>query len=77
MTSRNKIKKQKLITQYGSYCYWCGCESSPEKLTVDHLIPRSRGGSHSMENLRVACLRCNHTRGNSLYPPGWQPVHPV
>ncbi|WP_420800307.1 HNH endonuclease [Myxacorys almedinensis] len=40
-----------------------------EKLTIEHLKPKSRGGSNLLENLRLACLPCHHSRGNSLYPP--------
>jgi 5-methylcytosine-specific restriction endonuclease McrA len=70
-TQKSK-KKQKLIDDYGSYCWWCGQCLPPEKLTIEHLYPRSRGGSNSKENLRLACIQCNSKRGNSLYPPGWR-----
>ncbi|MCY7274406.1 MAG: HNH endonuclease [Phormidesmis sp. CAN_BIN44] len=53
----------------GSQCWWCRCYLPSEKLTLDHLRPRSRGGSNSLENLRLACLSCNRSRGNSPYPP--------
>ncbi|OUC08879.1 HNH endonuclease, partial [Litorilinea aerophila] len=36
-------------------------------LTVDHVVPRSRGGSHGWENLVTACTRCNQKKG-SLTP---------
>jgi 5-methylcytosine-specific restriction endonuclease McrA len=45
------------------------CCLPEEKLTLDHLKPKSRGGSNSLENLRLACFPCNNSRGNSLYPP--------
>ncbi|WP_083637061.1 HNH endonuclease [Leptolyngbya sp. 'hensonii'] len=38
-------------------------------MILDHLKPKSRVGSNSLENLRLACLPCNNSRGNSLYPP--------
>jgi 5-methylcytosine-specific restriction endonuclease McrA len=70
MSSKQKYsKKQKLIIVYGSCCWWCRCDFSEDKLTLDHLIPKSRGGSNSLENLRLACFPCNKSRGNSLYPP--------
>jgi len=70
-TQKSK-KKKKLIDDYGSYCWWCGQGLLPEKLTIEHLRPLSRGGSNSIENLRLACTQCNSKRGNSLYPPGWR-----
>ena len=75
MVTRAKAKKQKqkLVEQYGPYCWWCGCVLPPDKLTFEHMLPKSHGGSNSLENLRLACLGCNRSRGNSLYPPGWRP----
>jgi len=68
MNGRQKRnKKNQLIDEYGLCCWWCGCSS--EKLTIDHLKPRSKGGSDSLENLRLACFPCNNSRGNSLFPP--------
>lgn len=69
---QKKKKKQQLIEEFGCYCWWCGKCLPPEKLTIEHLRPRSRGGSDSQENLRLSCLKCNNSRGNSLYPPGWK-----
>ena len=51
-------------------CYYCHCEvrfteprtaSSP---TVDHKIPRGRGGRHAQFNLVLACYSCNHKKGD-------------
>ena len=70
MTPKQKqAKKAQLISDYGLRCWWCGHCSSKEELTLDHLKPKSRGGSNSLENLRLACLPCNNSRGDSLYPP--------
>lgn len=62
------------IRQHGR-CYWCGeiiphnsTAGHDECLTVDHLIPRSRGGSDSPLNLVAAHLRCNRLRGNTMPP---------
>jgi 5-methylcytosine-specific restriction endonuclease McrA len=70
MTSKQKrTKKAQLISDYGSRCWWCEHCLPAENLTLDHLKPKSRGGSNSLENLRLACFPCNNSRGNSLYPP--------
>ncbi|MBD2236316.1 HNH endonuclease [Aulosira sp. FACHB-113] len=37
--------------------------------TIEHLLPKSLGGSNSLSNLRLACFSCNNSRGNSLLPP--------
>jgi hypothetical protein len=44
----------------GSVCRYCG---STDDLTVDHVVPRARGGSDNLENLAVACRRCNSRKG--------------
>jgi 5-methylcytosine-specific restriction endonuclease McrA len=66
---QKKIKKNQLLLEYGSCCYWCRKEFPMEKLTIDHLKPKSKGGSNNLENLRLACFECNNSRGNSLFPP--------
>ncbi|WP_373539863.1 HNH endonuclease [Chamaesiphon sp.] len=70
MNSKQKRSKTaSLVKDFGSQCWWCGCKLSPDKITLDHLKPQSKGGSNSLENLRLACFHCNNSRGNSLYPP--------
>ncbi|GIV77973.1 HNH endonuclease [Litorilinea aerophila] len=48
-------------------CQYCGDAPGRTNLTVDHVVPRSRGGSHGWENLVTACTRCNQKKG-SLTP---------
>jgi 5-methylcytosine-specific restriction endonuclease McrA len=69
-TQQKRKKKQKLLDEFGSLCFWCGRKFPLDKLTLDHLKPKSRGGSNSDENLRLTCCPCNQSRGNSLFPPG-------
>ncbi len=45
-------------------CQYCGATPGRDALTVDHVIPRSRGGSRSWRNLVTACKRCNHKKGS-------------
>ena len=52
-----------LIERDGSACVWCGREPWRRDLTAEHLMPRSRGGRTSAENLTVACRICNKRRG--------------
>ncbi|NQY97326.1 MAG: HNH endonuclease [Henriciella sp.] len=37
-----------------------------QRVTVDHIIPRSKGGSDAAENLQLAHARCNKIKGNRL-----------
>lgn len=45
----------------GMRCRYCGTESG--QFHLDHRLPWSRGGKHSVENLCVACARCNYEKG--------------
>lgn len=47
-------------------CQYCGKKPGRDKLTLDHIIPRSRGGRLNWENIVVACVRCNTRKGNKL-----------
>ena len=49
-------------------CQYCGDTPGKHGLTVDHVVPRCRGGDHSWTNLTTACKRCNHKKG-SMIPP--------
>ena len=43
-------------------CQYCGCQDEP--LSIDHVVPRSRGGGDNWENVTTACLSCNVRKGN-------------
>ncbi len=45
-------------------CQYCGRRMSSEDLSIDHVIPKSRGGRTSWTNCVLACLRCNVRKGN-------------
>ena len=53
---------------YPSVCVWCGVGLTFETFTVEHMLPRSRGGSDELPNLRPACGHCNYSRGNRAPP---------
>lgn len=55
---------EELIERDGPACVWCGREVWRRDLTLDHVIPRSRGGHLVAENAVVACRRCNKRRGS-------------
>jgi 5-methylcytosine-specific restriction endonuclease McrA len=45
------------------HCYYCGKLLSRRKATKDHVIPRSKGGSDSTQNIVDACRDCNKEKG--------------
>ena len=56
LTRRNILERDRHCCQY--------CNYKGEHLTLDHVIPRSRGGADTWENLVAACVRCNVNKGN-------------
>ena len=49
-----------------STCLYCGKEHLDQDLTRDHVMPVSRGGRDTWDNVVAACKRCNHFKGNRL-----------
>lgn len=47
-------------------CQYCGHHYKTHELTFDHVIPRSRGGKTTWENIVAACQKCNRFKGNRL-----------
>ncbi len=45
-------------------CQYCGSRPGSKELTIDHVLPRSRGGHLSWENCVLACVNCNKKKGN-------------
>jgi len=48
-------------------CYWCEIMVSFENSTLDHVLPKSRGGDNSRENLVLCCPTCNNLKGSSTW----------
>lgn len=58
------LKVDQLIERDGPACVWCGREPWRRDLTLEHVVPRSRGGHATPENAVVACRSCNRRRGS-------------
>lgn len=54
---------KRLVARYGGCCAYCG---TPGGTSVDHVVPLSRGGRHSIGNVLPACKPCNSSKGNRL-----------
>ena len=63
----NKVKvplnKRNVFIRDNYTCAYC---SSKEDLTLDHIVPKSRGGEDSWENLVTCCMSCNNKKGDYL-----------
>ena len=54
--------REYLLEKWDCKCTYCGAEHVP--LEVEHIIPRSMGGSNRVSNLTLACVSCNQAKGN-------------
>ena len=61
---RRKITRRAVLARDSWTCQYCG--STKSGLTVDHVIPRSRGGGSTWDNIVAACPTCNRKKGNRL-----------
>ena len=67
-----KGQLRRLVDRWGLKCIWCGQICNPRLApnadafpTREHMIRRADGGSSRMENLKIACRKCNNTRHKS------------
>lgn len=61
-----KINVSEIVARDSSTCYLCGRILEINEVTLDHVVPLARGGSHINENLRVACRSCNGRKKDKL-----------
>lgn len=76
------VNRREVLRRDHHSCQYCG---SGKHLTLDHVMPRSKGGSHTWDNVVAACERCNSRKGDrTLFEAGMQlrtkpkpPMHPA
>ena len=68
---RRKITRRAVFARDGWTCQYCGARSN---LTVDHVIPRCKGGSSTWDNIVASCAPCNRRKGDRL--PRQANMHP-
>ncbi len=57
-----ELSRKNILRRDNYRCVYCN--NARPQLTIDHIIPKSRGGSDTWENLVCACVRCNNRKGN-------------
>ena len=68
-TRRIPVTRRGVLRRDAHRCGYCGKAAS----TIDHILPRSRGGADSWENLVACCLRCNNTKSDRTpQEMGWE-----
>ena len=70
---RRKITRKAVLARDAWTCQYCGHQATG--LTVDHVIPRSRGGQSEWDNIVAACAPCNRRKGNRT--PHEARMHPT
>lgn len=53
------FSRRELYRRDDYQCQYCGCRPGTKELSVDHIIPRSKGGQTTWENCVLACIECN------------------
>src|ERR1700735_5019605 len=67
------LTRRAVLDRDGYLCVYCGARDD----TIDHVRPRSKGGTHIWTNVVAACARCNHRKGDRLLSElGWHLLAP-
>jgi len=67
--NRVPLTRAALMRRDNYLCAYCGSAAD----TIDHVVPRSRGGAHVWENCVASCTRCNHRKADRLIEEiGWK-----
>ncbi|WP_283753771.1 HNH endonuclease [Roseofilum acuticapitatum] len=76
------VNRKELLRRDKHMCQYCGHKKN---LTIDHVIPRSKGGQHTWDNVAIACGSCNSRKGDrtpeqsglKLRTQPRAPIHPA
>lgn len=65
MAERSVVFSRRNIFKRDKYsCMYCGAQPGPDSLTIDHIVPKSRGGKSIWENCVLACMACNKKKAD-------------
>ncbi len=62
--TRKRLNHTILYRRQNGYCGGCGHLFQPRNLTIDHVVPRSKGGSDDISNSQLLCHACNQMKGD-------------
>lgn len=60
-----KVRIFKVVARDGAVCKHCG-ESDSKKLTIDHVVPKHKGGLNTIENMQILCRKCHDKKDYPL-----------
>ncbi|HND19707.1 MAG TPA: HNH endonuclease [Acidobacteriota bacterium] len=61
---RKSLSRRNVLLRDHNRCQYCGHIFPPIELTLDHVVPRSRGGASTWDNLVACCRKCNNRKGS-------------
>ena len=61
-----QLSRKNIFLRDKGQCQYCSIQVTSKSATIDHIIPRSRGGRHVWENVVIACIPCNQKKGARL-----------
>ncbi len=64
-----------VLTRDNFSCAYCNNQFNPNELTLDHVIPFSKGGQRNWGNIITACTPCNHRKANRTPEQAGMPLH--
>jgi 5-methylcytosine-specific restriction endonuclease McrA len=65
-TKEVRFSRRNIFERDDNCCQYCGRKFERSELTLDHVVPRSRGGTSTWNNIVLACIRCNLRKGDRL-----------
>ncbi len=71
-----RFSKYNVLLRDRFQCQYCGVSVSRDTASMDHVIPVSRGGSTSWQNIVTSCMPCNTRKGSKLIQPARKPQQP-
>ena len=66
MKKVSKLKRLTVWRRHDAHCYYCHTLMSLWEMSIDHLIPKSKGGTNHVSNLVPCCKPCNGKKANKL-----------
>ena len=75
--TKAKFTRRNLYIRDNFQCQYCGDKFHYGDLTIDHVIPKSRGGKLTCENSTSACMPCNVAKGKRMINPLSKPHKPT
>jgi len=69
-----RFSRHNIFERDDNICQYCGRRLPKTQLTIDHVVPQSRGGGDAWDNLVLACLSCNVKKGNKTPEEAGMPL---